>query len=143
MKYTISDKRGSLDLEAESPEEAAQQWADQYDWSGYMVAFNRATVQLGDTVLGEFTHGRFDLVHYIPYLTARWDEHLGRYEVPCEDSLHRVQTYLSADGSNWEVVDHEGARCILSAEDDALLSDLRIQLLGGPRDGALLFRWGG
>lgn len=67
MIYTIADGPDRIEVEADSPEAAAQEWANQFDWTGCFVAFRRCEIYAGEQPLGNFTHGRFSLIEYDPF----------------------------------------------------------------------------
>jgi hypothetical protein len=141
MKYTLSDKYSRLDITADSPEAAAQQWADAFDWTGLMVAFNRCTVRVGEMVVGEFRHARFALVEYTALLTpvtAKWNAGFSRYELSYDGGVHGNRTYVSPDGNGWELVGHDGGARPAADNDEAFRASFGIQLVGGPGDGVVL-----
>jgi hypothetical protein len=140
LKYTITDKERKLDIVAESPEAAAQQWADNFDWTGIMIAFNRCTVRTGDTVVGEFSHARFAAVEYhalLPAITATWNADLGRYEIPCGGGFHDDRIYISENGEDWKLMASDGTIGAVGKDDEFFRMYGNIRLTGGPKDGAL------
>ena len=141
MKYTVSDAQYSLDIASDSPEAAAQVYADGFDWTGFMTAFRRAKVSIGETVLGEFTYGRYAPVEYTALITpfiAEWNVELGRYELPCQDNIHNGQTYISANGDNWDLAGPDGVPRGEVDADPFLRAGNQILLVGGPKDGILV-----
>ena len=139
MKYTISDQQRRLEIAADTPEAAAQEWADNFDWMGLMVAFNRCIVHLGETAVGEFVHGRFDLADYRPYvtlITAKWNPELGRYEIADGHGEPTQPAYVSEDGHQWQTAGPDSAPQLVNSN-HLFGAEVRVQLQGGPKGGTL------
>lgn len=61
---------------------------------------------------------------------AKWQN--SRYELPYDDGVHEMQTYISDDGQEWSLIGYDGVLRDI-ADDDPFFFGSRIVLEGGPR----------
>lgn len=60
--------------------------------------------------------------------TATWNG--DRYELPYNDGIHMLQTYISADGDSWELIGYDGV--LRYIDEDEFFDSSEIVLVGGP-----------
>jgi hypothetical protein len=65
---------------------------------------------------------------------AIWNDEAKRYELPYDDGIHMLQTYISDDGDNWSLIGFDGVLRYIS-DDDEFFNGLTITFADGPRNG--------